>query len=1531
MLEGLMHGCWLRGICLSVVDGELGITASVDGALSETLHAELQTHSAEVIQWLGRNPDYFNPRPLTDNEQALWFLHRMEPDSCAYNIAYGAQIKADLIGADFPQRLNNAWLELQQRNTQLCSAYAERGGQALQWYRQGQPRALDHRLLENVDEVTLRQQVEQLSDAPFDLEAGEVSRLVLISHPGFGVSGYTLVLSIHHIAADLETFYIVLDELVDRLNGLMPPTLDPETYRHWCNELHLRSEHDESPQLAWWRNELAEVPTLELPTDFAYGSQQSFSGGELQFHLDPTDTERLRSVARRFGVTPYIYWFSLFQHFLGVLSGQSDFMLGTPSGWRLKRAQAGLAGYLVNPLPIRCRLQPELSSGAWAQQVSIGFKQALRHRNYPFSRLLKQLDVPRQQGRAPLFQHMFTLNKERTAPWETHFERILSEQRGAAHELNLVIVDEEEGFVGKWRYNQALYLRQTVVAYSEQFVALVMAALEQPDMPLQQLDWLPTRHQALVRGEYLTLPVAGAWQAFARQCALRPDALALEDAEGLLTYAELAGAVVARGDRLRGVKAQLGDRIALCLPRSRELVMHMLASWQLGATYMALDPHWPDARLQAICDDATPKVWISAGERPDWLPASVHWLPLPLQSGVLLTSDSVLRPALPPELPAYVVYTSGSSGQPKGVEVSQGNLLHYVAGVLQRLSLSADASLSSLASCATDLGHTALFGALLSGRRLRLLGEELAFDAEELAASLERQPVDLLKIVPSHLNALLIASQPQRLLPRQVLVVGGEALSAELVAKVRALRPDLRIVNHYGPSETTVGVLTHEVDGVTPITLGRPLPNVHLSVRGPDGTLLPVGVNGELCVEGPTVALGYLNAPAVDRARFGAQGYRTGDRVRLNQQGQMQFLGRLDEQVKIRGYRVEPAEVSAQLMTLEQVADVRVLNIPAVLTGNRLVAFVLADSAALASIQQQLQVKLPDYMQPALWFCLEHFPLLANGKVDRRGLEALLDQTPEAPVARHLDQPLSTLEQLLLGIAAEILGKPDLRADDNFFSVGGDSILSLQIIARAKQQGFQLTPKQIFEFPTVSGWALRAVDLSQKTAAVVDSLPFGAFALTPIQQWFISQQQAAPEHWNQSLLLQLEQTLDSTRLRQAVEQLLTRHNSLRLTFEQHEGNWQQRYKNPDQLIASQALVIVEQAVDDALLEQWQQRMRLDSAPLIRWVYFTHSQQLLCTAQHLIVDAVSWQILLEELESLYVHGASAQLPAPTASFYRWGQALKQRAKEPVVREQLAYWREQLSAEIPLPEQFNLHGQSQTFDTLLSAEHTDALLGDCHSAYGTQVQDLLLAALADVVGDWLNTDRITVELESHGRSPWEQAPDLSRSVGWHTSRYPLLLSAHRDVEQSIIATKETLRRVPEQGIGYGLLRLDSAHALGAAGLLSFNYLGRVDQWLGASQLWRLARPMCPGMRAASSPRSHLLDVNALVIDGRLHIEWRYAPQVHPQALVSELARQFQQRLGALLDHCLAPAMGRATASDFADSGLSDDEFMGLLEQL
>lgn len=1600
MLDRLMHRCWLRGIRLSEAEGQLIIAPGPQGALTDELEIELRSREHEVLQWLVRHPDYFDARPLTDNEQALWFLQRLEPDSCAYNLAYAGRIKAQFVTEDLPRRLQDAWATIQRRYPVLSMAYGERNGDLVQWSRGENILPLEWVALQAADTDTLQQRIAELADRPFNLQAGEVSRGVVLSNARDGHTELTLVLVIHHIAADPATFYIVLNELFAQVDGQPLPAINPDAYRDYNSELHVRSEATEAAELAWWQAQLTEAPTLDLPTDFAFGGERSFEGMELPVRFDLATTARVRALAREWGVTPYVWWFSLFQQFLGVLSGQDDFVLGTAGGLRLRREHLSLPGYLVNSLPVRCRLQPDLSSRDWAREVGATVKQALAHRHYPFSRLVKQLNFERQAGKAPLFQHMFTLNRERAAPFHQYLDRVLSEQRGAAHELNMVVVDEEEGFLCRWRYSKALYRHETVQRYCDQFVALVHAVIEQPDVPFALLDWLPPVQQSILHGADMPVPFSNAWQAFVQQC--KSESIALQDEQGTLSYAELGRAVVARGERLQ-VGADLENaRIALCLPRSRELVMHMLAAWQCGATYLALDPQWPQSRLQDICEDAAPQIWIGEGLRPDWLPDAVRWLSLP---DAELSSESPMRASVAADLPAYIVYTSGSTGRPKGVAVSQGNLIHYVTGCLERLHLPANASLASLASCATDLGHTALFGALLSGRRLRLLAEELAFDAEELAAVLEREPVDLLKIVPSHLNALLVANDPQRLLPCQCLVTGGEALGHELVSRLRALRPDLRIVNHYGPSETTVGVLTHEVDMDGAAPLGRPLPNVQVSVRSPDGRLLPIGVSGELCVQGKTVALGYLSASDADRARFGEHGYRTGDRVRLNHQGCVEFLGRLDEQVKIRGYRVEPAEVAARLRTMPHVSDVQVLNSPSRLTGNRLVAFLVAPSSALPDIQATLQAQLPDYMQPAQWHCLYGFALLPNGKVDRKALLQLAEQAPATAqatvpteelldavesalldiwrgllgnpdlgpddnffaqggdsilglqiialarqqnilmtpkqlfaeqtvraLARVVQTPQRSLEQRLLDIAREILNNPELRVDDNFFSVGGDSILSLQIIARAKQQGLQLKPKQIFEFPTVRGWAGQVVDSgAAKEGAKPSAIePTTAFALTPIQQWFFAQEQSQPGYWNQSLLLALDEPLELDRFARAVGTLLQRHASLRLKFEASPQGWQQRYQAFSQSQVDVLFHVEEQPLSEALLQRWQHGFDLAKAPLIRWVYFSQSRELLCTAHHLLVDAVSWQVLLEELESLYLQ-SNVALPTLSAGFHVWSEALQQHRREPAVQAQVDYWHEQLAAEGSVPEQANVYGESRTLATQLSLEQTQLLLGDCHAAYGTQVQDLLVAGLAGVIGQWQGRERVTLELESHGRSGWEQGPELSRSIGWHTSRYPLAVDTSWDLEPSIIAAKEALRRVPEQGIGYGLLRQDPAHGLGTASLLTFNYLGRVDQWIGASRLWRLSRPVCPGMRADSTRRTHWLDVTALVNEGQLHVEWRYAPQVHDPALVGELARQFQQRLIALLEHCQAPSVGRATASDFADSGLSDDEFLGLLEQL
>ncbi|MFL1466804.1 amino acid adenylation domain-containing protein [Marinobacter sp. HN1S83] len=1547
----LLHECWTRGITLSANGDQLAFRAP-PGALDDALKDRLREHKTAILAELAGQAetgqtDYFAPRPLGANERSLWFLYRMAPTSCAYNLAYAARLQPGVTAATVERAFN----VLQQRHPILCSPYGERDGDAVQWLDTGHPpRPLDRRSFSGESEQDIRVYLAREADRPLALESGEVCRALLASNAREDGDQHYLLLVVHHIAADFASFEQLLAEFVDLAGGesaAEPGNPDTSGYRAWVAEQSrvIRDEGEEHGD--YWRQQLEDAPGLELPTDFPHPAQQTFEGEELSFTLPSSDSRRLREAARSLGVTPYIYWLALFQWFLGRLSGQRDFVIGTPSSGRLTPELHALVGYLVNPVPLRCRLDDDLTLADWVRRVQRQATEALGYQAYPFATLVEQLQLGRETGRAPVFQHMFTLNRERSLPGRERViaRELMAEQRGAAHELNLVVVDRDDGFLGKWRYNRALYRRTTVAQLRELFLDLVRRSVNNLDQPLADLQWLPEALAGQLTGPRTQWPQPGAWEAFVHQVRTRPDALAIHElppsgeGEQQLSYGELAARVNGCGWALQDRGLAVGDRVALCLPRGLPWVTALLATWQQGASYVALDPKWPAARLAWTCEDASPQLVVGLGERPDWLPPSVQWLDATAgwraQPGELVARTD-------PSAPAYVIYTSGSTGRPKGVVVSQGSLLQYSQAVMERLQLPGDASLASLAGVATDLGYTALFGALLTGRTLRLLDEDLAFDAEGLADQLEQAPVDCLKLVPSHLKALLIASRPARLLPRRCLVCGGEALTRELVDQARSLVAELRIVNHYGPTEATVGAITYEVPNPAPETLpiGQPLANVTASVRNPRGELLPRGISGELYLAGATLAEGYLNrsqmtAKAFVRSERGEVLYRTGDRVSIDRNGQLRFIGRVDHQVKIRGYRVEPGEVANTVKAQPGVRDAVVVNRPDSRGQNRLVAYLVCDEAAMAPVREALAAILPDYMVPAVWIPLPGLPLKDNGKVDSSALPDPDQQEPAEAADDAGDASEDGVVGTLLAITRELLGNDSISATDNFFAVGGDSILSLQIIARAKQQGLQLTPKQIFEHQTMAALAqvVERTGESPVASAEPDVPQDGPFALTPIQQWFFEQDQPRAHHWNQSLLLRQHEPLQENRLREAVARLLQRHASLRLYFEREGDQWQQRYAPYQPAMAGQAFAVDQGTPDMANLQAWQGAMALDQAPLFRLVYFPASGHLLCTAHHLVVDAVSWQTLTRDLEGLYLAGPESQPPQPPAgaSFQAWSRALQQRAEQPDLSGQLDYWRQQLEELPELPAQANRYADSRTLSVTLDAETTTRLLGGCHEAYNTQAQDLLLAALARVIGHWLGQGRVTIELESHGRSAESWAPDISRTPGWFTSRYPLAVPVSNADEAAVVSAKEALRSVPELGVGYDLLRYRQARDLPRAELITFNYLGQFDHWDAESRLFRVEEWACPGARAPENHRTHWLDVNALVLGGCLKAEWRYAPAVHGEPMVRELAEAFIREVAALVEHCGNPGAGRATASDFPDAGLSDDELQGLLDVL
>ncbi|HLA33202.1 MAG TPA: amino acid adenylation domain-containing protein [Pseudomonas sp.] len=1012
-------------------------------------------------------------------QQALWTFHRLHPASPAYNMVLARELRADLD----PERLCAAFALVQAHYEALHCGYREEDGQL--WMVQPARVEVDVAVqqVENLDEAGVRAWLEHQADLPFALELAQVCRLRLLHNQTASGPQLHLCAVFHHISGDFFSVEWAVEQMFAvyaALENDQPlPLPAPGLYFAWLAEQRELQGGESSDSLSrFWKERLAGAPApLELTPDLPRPRSPSHAGAEVEHCLSAEDSQALRALAEHLNISLFALLAGLFQVFMQSHSGQDDFLIGTPTMDRHKAKYKQLIGYTLNAVPLRTRLAGNPRLDDCLRDGARQLREALRHRRLPLAR------IQEAAGSSGLFRQMLTYMPNQREAALARFSRRehLATQRGAANELNLRWQDDGQRLLAQWRYSSDLYRGARIAAMAGQFAEFARAAAARPTARLSELPVCPPRDQSRLSGPALAPSADSALAAFARQVAAHPQRPALIEGDASLSYAELDQAATRLAARFQAAGLRPGAVLALALPRGSELIGAMLASWKAGAAYLCLDPALPAARRLHMLSDSGAALVVGQGPAPLELGAA-RWLNLDEPDALPDAPRQAVR-AVHPGQPAYLIYTSGSTGAPKGVVVSQSNLIHYIDGVLHALQLPADASLSALASVAADLGYTAWLGALLSGRTLRLLDETLASDPEALAESLARQPVDCLKIVPAHLKALLAVAEPQRLLPRHSLVLGGEGLDLPLVQRLRELAPHCRIINHYGPTETTVGCLSHAVDSVAPslsglVPVGSPLANVSVQVLDAYLNPLPQGSAGELYVGGAGVANGYLGQPGLSAERFipdpfaadGSRLYRTGDRARLLPGGLVEFLGRIDNQVKIRGFRVELGEIEACLKACPELRDALVLAQPAANgEGLRLVAYLVpAQPIQVEVLRQQLAAQLPDYMLPSAFVELAELPRLANGKVDRQNLP---QPTETQNASASEGAPRDAVEATLVELWSALLERESVSTHDDFFALGGDSILALQLIAKARQAGLKFSPKQLFAQPTIAGLA----------------------------------------------------------------------------------------------------------------------------------------------------------------------------------------------------------------------------------------------------------------------------------------------------------------------------------------------------------------------------------------------------------------------------------------------------------------------------
>jgi len=1517
-------------------------------------------------------------RPLSFAQQRLWFLDQLEPDSPSYNTPSTLRLRGPLDVPALEASLN----EIVSRHEVLRTTFPGVDGKPVAVV------SSELRLELPIEDLSglppagrwpeAMRRARKEAQAPFDLARGPLLRTRLLRLED---EDHVLLLTFHHIVTDgwsegvltreLEVLYGAARE--GRPSPLPPLPLQYADYAAWQRR-SLRGETLEA-QLAYWRQALSGArAVIDLPTDRPRPPERSHRGARRRLEMSEELSEALRGFARREGATLFMAVLAAFAVLLQRSSGQDDILIGTPIANRTRLEIEGLIGFFVNTLVLRADLSGDPTFREELRRVRGVALGAYAHQDLPFEKLVEELRPPRDLSRSALFQVMVA----HTAATRLRLEGLSVEPVDiddgiSAFDLTLEVDDGGPCLRCSLEYSTDLFEAKSAQAMLVRLQTLLEAIAADPDVPVSRLRILSEeeRRQLLVEasGPGVGFPRERCINELFEDAAARaPEAIAVRSAAGGITYATLdrRASVLARRLRRLGIGPECA--VALCVERSIEMVVGLLGVLKSGGAYVPLDPGHPRERIASILADTEARVVLSQRRQLANLPpGGARVLCLEDVSGDGVEADEVegareeRLPAAGPDNLAYVVFTSGSTGRPKGVLVPHRALANHSVEVARRYGLRPDDRVLQFAALTFDVAAEEIFPTLLSGATLVLRPDPVFVSVPEFHRFLDDETITVLNLPSSYWSAWVAeASRERRALPAclRAVVIGSEkAPASRLPAWHEMTGGRVALINAYGPTEGTITSTVHEVldgrsagsNGLIPI--GRPIANVRAYVLDRHLNLQPPGVPGELHLGGEGVARGYLGRPGRTAEAFipdpfsgspGARLYRTGDRVRWLPDGHLEFLGRLDDQVKVRGHRIEPGEIERALERHPAIAESVVLAREDGPGEARLVGYVTCRPGAArdpspSELRAHLKEHLPDHMLPSAYVVLDRLPRTAGGKVDRRALPA-----PEAG-RRGLDgeaaPPRNPAEETLARIWAQVFGRDTVGVHDNFFDLGGDSILSIQIVARANQAGLRLTSRQIFQHQTVAG--LAAVASTRARPQAEQGAVVGESPLTPIQRWFFEHDFADPHHFNQAILLEARQGIDAAKIEQAMRLLLRQHDALRMRFRRVEEEWRQFNDGPggpvpfgrvDLSALPEARRI---AAMEAQAAEAQQSLDLAEGPLLRAVLFDLGSglrpRLLIVVHHLVVDGVSWRILLEDLNTAYrqlERGDTIDLPAKTTSCLRWAERLTEHARGDALQGEIDFWLAQgrrSVGRIPVdhPGAANYEGSARRVTSVFTEEETRALLQDLPAAYRSEINDVLLTALAQALCAWIGEPAVLVDLEGHGREEILDDVDLSRTIGWFTTIKPVRLSLEggRGPEEALKSIKEQLRAMPARGIGYGLLRYlhgrpEVARSLEsfARAEVTFNYLGQFDALVPSSSPFRLATESPGPAISPRSRRTHLLEIDGCVVSGRLRLNWKYGEEMHERATIEALARRFEEALRVLV--ALGGRIGAAvhTPSDF-----------------
>ncbi len=1488
--------------------------------------------------------------PLSLGQRALWIFDQLHPRTPIHNVTASYRISGPLdVG-----RLEESLRRIADRHEILRTIFPSVAGEPVQVV---QPTARIDLPLTDLEGLAPRNEHERTGEllaavarTPFDLERGPLVRAQLLR---LSDDRHVLALAIHHIAVDAWSFKRLFRELghiYAALGAGEQPKLPPLAMQYLDHALseRERARSDEfARQLAYWKQHLSgELPVLDLSRSHARSRGGSYEGALSAFEFPESLVRSLRTAAPRLGVTPFVVALTAFKVLLYRYTGQPDLVVGIPEAGRRLPDVEELIGFFVNPLPVRTRLYPEASFAEAARRVEASVTGGLANYLVPLQAIVDALDGHRS-GRGAPFQAMFNLILPASLVFDVgdlRFEQMHAsdvDPGTSTFDLSLALKPSGKVVTGLLEYNTQLFDEADARRAGAHYVRLLESAVHEPERPIARLTFLSDDEaraaQRWARHPEPLPPTAMLAHELFEQCVrANGAAIAITAGGSEVTYDQLNRGANRLARHLRDVGVGPDSVVGLLMERSIDLVSTMLAVLKSGGAFAPLSPDQPVERLRGAMRDAAMSHVIAADGVAFAPPAGVRRIS-PADAADHPGTDADLDRIGAPDHAAYVIFTSGSHGGPKGVVVEHRSFTSYIRAALERYGWLPTDRVLQFCAPTFDGAIEEVFLTLSCGGNLVLRRESMLASIEGFLRDCDELAISILSLPTAYWKALVAGIVETRLaLPRSLrqVVIGGERAPVDLARAWRShVGADVVVLNTYGPTETTVVATCFDMaalrDDASTVPIGRPLRNARVYLADEHGNLLPPNLPGEICIAGPCVARGYVGRPELTSRSFvpnpvnpddGARMYRTGDIGVLRDNGNIEFLGRRDHEVKVRGFRVALEEVEAALARYPAVREAVVVPQPRPHGATRLVAYVTLSTATFeaSALREHASTLLPDYMIPAQVCALGVMPRTASGKPDRQALAAMEAPSTEGALEQA---PEDENQRILATTWCKVLGVPSIGIHDNYFDLGGDSIAALRIVSEVRRKGVLLNANDVFECQTIAVLAGRV----QRASDTLPSAPVnaGLEPLTPVQLRFLTTTpREHRDHFSQSLVWNVEGDLQSELMRDAAAAVVTHHPALRTRFVFEQGRWWQSAGPVHDGF------FVELPGDEAhwraQLQELAGSLDVERGDVIRVACARGGDgrgRVAVIAHHLVVDVVSWQVVLQDLMDAYEQRAGGQavrLPAPSSTTGAWAAYLAAYGQSDLAIEALQHWLERPES---APRRLAPNADGGGFDSdrilgwSMSAAETRALR-ELSIQRAASLEDCCLTAVVSAVREICGAADVYVDVEHHGRGLASSGIDLSRSVGWFTSVFPVWFpleqSADPDAVLDVVASR--MRAISDRGLAYGAVRcfgpeLWSERLRGEPPReVAFNFLGTLDHRFGPKHELSVSRS--PGHK-----REHLVDVIAHVDADRLRLEFISDSEVleagRAQLMVDASARVLQE-LATSRHPAGHPAGHRATSS-------------------